>query len=248
MVKQAVIVAGGQGQRLGAAGQLMPKGLMTIAGQQLVPRSIELLRAVGIEQIIIGTGHLASQYADWFDGQADVVCVPHDRFAATSSMFTLYNARPYIRGDFLLLESDILYEPRALTEILGHPNETVVLVSQLTFAGDECYVGITESGHLTIISKQRADVQKLGGELAGITKISLAAFKNMSSFWEQNEAAFPKMNYEDALVGIAPHTLVMVHKAAGLVWCEIDTPEHRQRAETLIVPVLQQAENIKQVI
>ena len=40
-------------------------------------------------------------------------------FAASGSMYSLYCARTAVQGDYLLLESDLIYEPRALDELLA---------------------------------------------------------------------------------------------------------------------------------
>lgn len=245
MIEQAVILAAGLGQRLGPAGQLKPKGLLEFGGQSLVSRSVGLLQLAGIRDIIVGTGHLAHQYSEAFAAVPGVACVAHEKYAATGSMRTLYGLRDHIWGNFLLLESDLLYEPRALEELLQHPEETVVLVSQFTYAGDECYVGSNNQAQLTDISKRREDIARLAGELVGISKVSQNVFENMCQYWEERHHAQPTMNYEDALVGVTSRELVVVHKADGLVWCEVDTPEHLQRAhylyEARIAPTTRQS-------
>lgn len=248
MVRQAVIVAGGRGERLGIEGELIPKGLMVIGGEQLVPRSVRLLRAAGIEQIVIGTGHLAERFSVAFKGETDVVCVPNDRYMETGSMQTLYATRKYVRADFLLLESDLLYEPRALESVLTHPQATVVLLSHFTYAGDECYVSRDRHGKLVNISKQRGDFETVAGELVGISKVSRPVLDAMCAYWEINEKQLPRMNYEDALSGVSAKELVAVHREDGLIWCEIDTPEHRRRAETLIVPALRKLKVITRAV
>ena len=63
-----------------------------------------------------------------------------------------------MRGPFLLLESDIVYEPRALATVLASPHESLILTSGPTGAGDEVYVWADEQAGATRfrgMSKQR---------------------------------------------------------------------------------------------
>ena len=56
MIRQAVIMAGGLGSRLGNMTADMPKGFLEVP-TPIVEQSIDKLIAHGIEEIIIGTGH-----------------------------------------------------------------------------------------------------------------------------------------------------------------------------------------------
>ena len=56
MVKTAVIMAAGMGTRFGNRTELIPKGFVPAGGIPMVIRSIDTLKACGIERIIIGTG------------------------------------------------------------------------------------------------------------------------------------------------------------------------------------------------
>ena len=64
MVKTAVIMAAGMGTRFGNRTELIPKGFVPAGGIPMVIRSIDTLKACGIERIIIGTGYHKEFYEE----------------------------------------------------------------------------------------------------------------------------------------------------------------------------------------
>ena len=70
MIKQAVILAGGQGTRLQPLTLTTPKPLIPINGKPFVQYLIEHLKENGIEEIIFLTGYLGDQIEKYFgDGE-----------------------------------------------------------------------------------------------------------------------------------------------------------------------------------
>src|SRR6185503_12645228 len=93
-------------------------------------------------------------------------------YATSGSLYSLWCARELLEDDFLLLESDIVFERRAPREALAHPAPDVLLVSGPTGAHDEVWVE-TRAGELADMSKDRARLgPEIAGELVGIHKLS----------------------------------------------------------------------------
>jgi dTDP-glucose pyrophosphorylase len=57
MIRQAVILAGGLGKRMGEVGKQIPKVLLKYEGKTLLERNIEKLKQLGIENIAVVIGH-----------------------------------------------------------------------------------------------------------------------------------------------------------------------------------------------
>ena len=115
-VQSAVILATGRGIPLEARGQLKPKACLRFGQKTIVEESVLRLLAVGIKRIVIVTGHLAEHYQplrEQFPHAVELVHNPH--FGDSGSMYSLFCARHLLEEDFLLLESDLVYERRALT-------------------------------------------------------------------------------------------------------------------------------------
>ncbi len=98
-------------------GRLAPKGLLRLGRKSIIEESIQRLLAVGIERIVIVTGHLAAHFDPIrasYPGVVELVHNPH--FADSGSMYSLFCARDLLDDDFLLLEADLVYERRCLSE------------------------------------------------------------------------------------------------------------------------------------
>lgn len=168
MVRQAVIVAGGLGARFGDRTKLMPKGFIEIDGIPMVERSVRKLIAAGIEEIIIGTGHCSEYYDELAEKYHIIKTVRNDNYMNTSSMGTLGVCAPYIKGDFLLLESDLVYDAVGLYVLQNESRANVILASGKSNSHDEVYLAADENGVLNEVSKSKELVPNPAGELVGI--------------------------------------------------------------------------------
>jgi 2-aminoethylphosphonate-pyruvate transaminase len=217
----ACILAAGRGTRMGATGRERPKGFIEIGGEPIVARSVRMLRGFGIERVVVVTGHLAS----WYDG-LDVERVYNPEYETCGSLRSLAAARDRLDGPFLLLESDLVYEKRALDALLADPHEDAVLLSGPTGAGDEVVVE-TRDGFLVTMSKDRARVAPATqAELVGISRISPKLYRALLDL----DAADASLAYEtDGLAGCARTIPIHCPLVADLRWGEIDDDAHLER-------------------
>lgn len=235
----AVILAAGLGSRLGATTLNRPKGFLELGRRPIIEESLDRLRASGIERVIVVTGHRGEFYETLAAASAGFVAtVPNPVYAESGSMYSLYCARELLSDGFLLLESDLIYERRALTELMEHPAESCILLSGFTHSGDEVYVE-TEGYHLLRMSKDRSQLDTITGELVGITKISPKLFGVMTSLAEKAFEADLRYDYEtDCLVEAGHEIPIHCHLVPDLAWAEIDDDNHLQRARDVVYPLL----------
>ena len=178
-IKTAVILAAGMGSRLNdVTNDEIPKGLLKINGKTLVERSIEKLRSIGIEKIYIVTGHLSFKYDELANKYKFIKTKRNRKYKATGSMTSLAILENDIKEDFLLLESDLIYEVYALIKAVNYEESDCILLSGKTNSGDECYVEVKDD-NLYKISKDINEIGQVYGELVGISKISLELYKSM---------------------------------------------------------------------
>jgi len=230
----AVILAAGQGARLRSTIDDRPKGLIEIDGETLVGRSLRLLRAAGIADVTIVAGYRAAQYHRLAASRAGVRIVVNDAFATTGSMASFAVALDGgVGGDLLLLESDIIYEPRAIEAILAPQAEDATLVSGPTHAGDEVWVDAPD-GRLRTMSKRRGEVADVVGEFVGITRLSAGAAASMRAQFARfvQIHGHARMDYDTgALVAVARERELAVVVVPDLQWGEID--DDRQLARVM---------------
>ncbi|MCA3561690.1 MAG: phosphocholine cytidylyltransferase family protein [Aestuariivirga sp.] len=238
MISQALILAAGRGVRMGPRGQNIPKGFIALGGVPLVARSLALLAGAGIRDVTIVTGHLAEFYTRLSPPTGLSLTLLHNPLYAEKGSFeSLRIGLSAMRGDFLLLESDIVYEPRALATVLASPHDSLILASGPTGAGDEVYVwadGAAGTARFRAMSKSRtAHADAPFGELVGISKLS----RQLSAKLAQHAAeARPEADYESAIVRAAGHIVIACQRVDDLLWGEIDDEAMLARVETALWP------------
>ena len=236
LIDTAVILAAGRGTRLAGHVQECPKGFLRLGEKPIIEESIDRLVAAGLGEVIIVTGHCAGHYNDLARARAGLVRVVHnERYADSGSMYSLWCARDMVQGPFLLLESDLVYEPRALRCLLDEPATDAVLLSGPTGAGDEVYVEVRD-GRLLAMSKQPAALGgPPAGELVGISKISAELFRLMCEIAGRAFATTLRFDYEtDCLVAAARKRAIVCPVMSDLVWGEIDDPSHLARVRDTV--------------
>ena len=235
MISRALILAAGLGTRLRGQWAEQPKGLLPVDGISLVARSVAHLQAAGLHDIVLVTGHLASCYEKWASDLDGLRCVHNPDYAHTGSFFSLCVGAAAMPGPFLLLESDLLYEPATLDALLSHPHPDLVLVGQSPMH-DKVFVAASPEGRLTGLSKHPEAAPGACGEFVGITKISADLATRMLALHKPDRAGW---DYETALVHTAATTDVRVLARPDLAWCEIDDDLHWSRAMDLVWPAIQ---------
>ena len=232
MVRTAVIMAAGMGTRFGVMTEKIPKGFIPFKGQPMVVRSIETLIGCGIERIIIGTGYKKEAYEALCAQFPQIECVYSPRYAETNSMYTLYNVRAAIGDDdFLLLESDLVFEQRAIRQLIDCPFPSAMLITPVTKFQDQYYVEMKERCELVDCSTDKTAIHP-SGELVGIHKLSNSFYKTCIDAYAEIVDEKPKLGYEYLLLHVSQHITPMnVLKLDHLQWYEIDDINDLQYAE-----------------
>jgi len=233
-------MAAGMGTRFGQYTEKIPKGFIRCGDLSMVERSIRTLIDCGISRIIIGTGYHRERYEALAANYPQIECVFSPRYAETNSMYTLYNCREAIgNDDFLLLESDLVFEKKAITSLLDCKEPDVMLITPVTKFQDQYYVEYSEPDHrLTRCSTVESELDAKG-ELVGIHKLSAEFYQKMCADYAQKVDQQPKLGYEYELLQMSQRIRkVYVLKVDGLKWYEIDDPQDLAYAEEHVLPYL----------
>ena len=231
-IHTAVIMAAGLGTRFGKMTENMPKGFVPFKGEPMVVHSIKTLIDCGINRIIIGTGYKQEAYEALKSQYPQIECVYSPRFAETNSMYTLYNTREMIgNDDFILLESDLVFEKKAITSLIDSSFENAMLITPVTKFQDQYYVEMDDNCVLTNCSTDKNQINP-SGELVGIHKLSNSFYRRMCSEYEKIVDEKPKLGYEYQLLYMSQQVIPMnVLKVNGLQWYEIDDVDDLSFAE-----------------
>ncbi|WP_318505542.1 2-aminoethylphosphonate aminotransferase [Bacillus sp. T3] len=248
MIKTAVILAAGLGSRIRERSGEHPKGFLQLENCSIIELSILNLLEAGMTKIYLGTGYKKEDYEQLAQKYPQIQCVHNPKYASSGSLYTLYQFKNVVQEDFLLLESDLIYEKKALSEIINHEKTNVILGSQFTNSGDEVFIEVDETGQLLQMSKDRAVLNRIYAELVGITKLSYRSFQQLCRLVEKWIATNIKIDYEQGLISLAKTEEIAVFKHDNLAWCEVDDEQHWIRAVSVVYPIIKAREQVRQSI
>ena len=242
---QAVILAAGKGTRLKAKTDTLPKAMIEIEGKPLLEYSLDALAENGLSDVIMVVGFrhetISQKFGNRYRG-LKIQYVKNDKFAETGSMYSLALVKDIITDEILLMESDLLFESRAISLLLDSNRPNSILVAGLSGSGDEVYICANDKREITKLGKNisASSKQTAIGELAGISRFQLN-FLELVFTEARQDFNSGKMNYhyEECVFRTSKKTLP-IHAVTGtdLAWIEIDTAEDLQKAQDLIFPLI----------
>lgn len=224
-LKTAVILAAGRNTNF-----IQPVCLQYIGNQTVIERMIQQLKLLEINKIIVVGGYqIESLYERLSD---DVLIIKNEDYKWTGTMASLSKIAPYIKEDFLLIESDIVVETNGLKELIEDPNRDCVLITAESGSGDEAFVEI-RNHRLFKISKDIAQLNRIDGEMIGICKLSYEYFTKMMKFYQENQN--PYLNYEYLMLDVAQTYKLGYNKIDNLLWHEIDEQCHLNLVQSTLM-------------
>lgn len=236
-IKNAVILAAGISRDFE-----YPNGFVMVGGEPLVEKSIKNLLNENIERIYIVVGYKKEYYQKLAKKYSEIKLIENSKFEQYSSYFSLKLLEKYLDSDFLLLDSDIIYEKKALKKILSSKEKNIILISSETGSKDECYVE-TENDYLLKMSKDKNELKIINGEMLGISRISYPFFKKINELKVTN----PNYAYEYSLSDISRKSPIKVLKINEFVWGEVDTREQYNRIIKEIYPRIKKNEESEKI-
>ena len=231
-ITQAIILAAGMGVRLKELNRGVPKGFISLGDDKtIIEHSIETLLACGIKDIIIVTGFMDKHYENLRSRYPQIKTVRNEKYSETGTMYSLWCARNLVNTDFILLESDLIYEIRAIKELLESTSENSILISEKTDAGDEVYVG-ADDNWVKQISKDRKTLSSIVGEFIGISKLSYDFYLKLIQRAEEDFDSNLLISYDmDCFVAVAEKNHLGFLKIEKLLWAEIDDVSQLNKAK-----------------
>lgn len=237
MIKQAIILAAGQGKRLLPYTKDCPKCLLEIGGKTVLEHQVEALQEQGVDKVTVVVGYLGDNVREVLGTRSQYV--ENTRYTTTSSMYSLWLAREAGTDGCIILNSDVLFHVGILQALLDSPRADALAVDfDAVLAEEETKVLVTD-GRVQALSKA---LPRGDGENVGMLKFSAEGGRVLFGTIQQllNQGHYLEM------VPFAVNELASTHAVAavsvqGLPWLEIDFPEDYQRACDAIYPAICQA-------
>jgi len=231
---RAVILAAGESRRLGDLTRDIPKCVLEVGGKTLLDHQVAALRAVGIDGITVVTGH-ADEVLREPGGPALDYLLNAD-YATTNSIYSLWLAREKTAGGFVLMNGDVLFDPRLLERLVSDPREDVLTYDPTSVLEEE-EMKLRLDGDLVVEMSKELPGESSDGENVGVLKFGAegteALFGELEAIIAEGTVKTWAPFAFDRLCRKRPlHAL----STDGLPWIEIDFPEDLERARSVIWP------------
>lgn len=234
-----VLLAAGMAKRLRPLTDERPKCLLTVGSRTLLQRTVDSLVGAGITELVVVTGYRAEMVRDFLTAHYPTLTIHflHNAdYANNNNIFSLWMTRPYTEGqDFLLLDSDILFDPQIIPTLLRTEGSALSL-NRHELGDEEIKVIVDDKNQVLEISKT-CSPQEAIGESVGIEKMtaeySSALFPELEQMIERE--GLVDVFYERAFERLIPqgHTFQVVD-TTQLFSIELDTVEDFENAKKLI--------------
>ncbi len=224
MVKTAVILAGGEGNRLRPYTQEAPKALIKVAGRELLYRIIKQLQEEGVENFVIVINQRFKEKVENFlkenNFTAKVIPNPHPE---KENGYSLYLAKDEVKGRFAVVMSDHVYEKEFIKKALKGEGLIVDKVG-LYIDREEATKVRCKDGKIEDIGK---DLREYDGFDTGFFILNDEIFKKAEELINKSD----KLTMSE----LAKHAGIPCTDVSGYFWMDIDTPEDIEKARKLIV-------------
>jgi len=120
-ITTALLLAAGTGSRLLPLTQKSPKCLTLVNETSILERLIKSLNQHGFKRLVVVTGHLEDCIRKFLKTRAGNVKIDYvfsPRYRTTNNIYSLWMAREIINEPFLLIESDLVFDPSLLKDML----------------------------------------------------------------------------------------------------------------------------------
>ena len=242
---KAVILAAGMASRLRPLTLNTPKCLLKVGARPLLQRSMDALIQSGITEFVIVTGYLHGMIEDFVKEQygdgISVKFIHNDVFDSTNNIYSLWLARPEADNeDFLLLDSDLLYDPEIPRMALACEADNVLTLIKHDLGEEEMKVVTDANGVIKEISKT-CNPADATGESLGIEKIGKAY---SAALYKELEVMMQKEHLENKFYELAFERLIpqghtyKVLDVTRYFSCELDTVEDFENAKEKIPAAL----------
>jgi len=244
----AVLLAAGEGTRLHPYTLDRPKCLVEVAGRPLLDRALAALEAIGIEELVLVTGYCEDVLRGFLErrgGHLRVRCIRNEVYASTNNAYSLWTAREAVAGGFVLLDGDLLFEPRVLATVLETAGDAVLAVERRSDLGEEEMKVLPGPDATVAAVNKTMEPRAAIGESIGIARFSAAG---AAALWERLDqqvvAGQHNVYYELAFEALISAGLPFhVSDVTGLMCMEIDTPDDLATAQQLARRIDDRARN-----
>ena len=231
--EKAVILAAGKSNFFET-----PNALVEVYNEKIIERSINLLLKKKIKKIYIVCGYKAELFSYLETKYSQVHIIYNNDYQEKGSFYSLLTLKDICQDDIILLDSDIIYEEKALDYILESNRVNAILVSAEKGYKNESFIE-EKNGKLWNISKDIRELANYSGEMLGISKLSKDLLKDIFNLPVEND----KFSYEYAIKECGIRNEIYTIHIDYLLWGEISNDENYKKVIDYLYPAIIKVEN-----
>ncbi len=193
---QALILAAGMATRLQPLTNNTPKCLLKLGDRPILDFMLSNLINQNITNLVMVTGFEALQIENFVKEkfpQINTIFVRNPDFANTNNAYSLLLAKKHIHGEFLLLDSDIIFDTRIIQSLKDFPSRPVLAANVHPCGEEEIKVTVDSSYKIKEISKQ-VHPEKAFGESIGIELFCPQSAQTLFQVLEKRMAQEKRLN------------------------------------------------------
>ena len=169
-----VVLAAGMAKRLRPLTDERPKCLLTVGSRTLLQRTFDAMIAAGISEFVVVTGYRGEMIRDFllntYPSSLTFHFLHNADYEHNNNIYSLWMTRELVRGrEFLLLDSDILFDPAIIQRMLQEPG-TALALNRHELGEEEIKVIVDSNNQVVEISKVCSPSEAIG-ESVGIEKM-----------------------------------------------------------------------------
>jgi len=234
---QAIILAAGISKRLRPLTDTTPKCLLKVGGKTILEMTINNILKNGISDLVMVTGYRENMIKDFITKKypgINITYLTNPDYENNNNSYSLWMTKDYIKGDCILLDSDILFDYRIISKLLNFPYTDCLAVKRDHALGaEEIKVIIDSTNKIQHIGKH-LEIAESFGESIGIERFSYSFFNKLGDVLERkivNENNVSEF-YEASFQELYDNGNAMYAVDVSEYKCmEIDFPEDLKKAE-----------------
>ena len=120
-ISTALLLAAGTGSRLRPLTNNIPKCLVRVNEIPILEHLVQRLHQYGFKRLVVVVGYLEQSIRDLLDkiaGSITVEYIVSPQYETTNNIYSLWLAREIIQEPFMLIESDLIFTPSLLEDML----------------------------------------------------------------------------------------------------------------------------------
>ena len=233
-VNKGIILAAGDGDRLGSLTAIRPKVLLPVNGkEQLIRYPIEALAAAGVSNIAIVVGYLGDSVIEALGNGDDFgvrLQYVYNSDYLGGNAISVYKAREWVQGEpVVLCMGDHLIDGKIIKRLLDRPAFNETLCIDCTPASHH---DLAEATKVTVDSAGR--IENIGKDLVYWGALDTGVFLLTENFFQ---ALHELVQYHGTDVEISDVIRFLVGRGhhfdtcdvSGCLWADIDTKEDLAR-------------------